>query len=280
MMNIDDLGDSVGRLEGDCGLPEGFCVKLVQEDDWSFVIKMHSLLESAVSRLLTTALGRSELEDIFSALDTSNTKTGKIAFTSALGLLPKQHLDFIRSLSELRNRLVHRVKNVACDLHKHFQEEREKRSSRDAQRLADKWAFAIQDGDKPTEPLARYHFTFKHPETGEQLSRQVTFFGKPKVAILTSAMAILDAISMSNRYGEHIWTFLMESDDREAFLARAEETFAKAKVGERDYPLTVKERLERRNPGLRIRLDDDGQPILESLAAAFYLEYHRILAEL
>jgi hypothetical protein len=165
-MNWDDLGDSIGRLESDCGLPEGFCVNLLQEDDWSFVIKMHSLLETAVSQLLTNALGRNELADIFAALEMSNTKTGKIAFASALGLLPKQHLDFIRSLSELRN------------------QERQKRSPRDAQKLADKWAFAIQDGDKPIEPLARYHFSAKHPETAEPLSRQLMFFGNPKGAIL------------------------------------------------------------------------------------------------
>ena len=278
-MNWDDLDDSIGRLESDCGLPEGFC-NLMQEDDWSFVIKMHSLLETAVSQLLTNALGRNELAYIFAALEMSNTKTGKIAFASALGLLPKQHLDFIRSLSELRNQLVHRVKNVTCDLKGQFHQERQKRSPRDAQKLADKWAFAIQDGDKPTEPLARYHFSAKHPETAEPLSRQVMFFGNPKGTILASAMAILDAVSMSNRYGDHLWTFLMESEDRETFVAKAEEAFAKAKVGDRDYPLRVKERLERRNPGLRVRLDDDGQPLLESLAAAFYREYHRILDEL
>ena len=212
----------------------------------------------------------------------SNTKTGKIAFASALGLLPKQHLDFIRSLSELRNLLVHRVKNVTRDLLGHLsQRAPEALSPRDAQKLADKWAFAIRDGDnRATEPLARYHFSGRHPETTEPLSRELMFFGNPKGAILASAMAILDAVSMSNRYGDHLWTFLMESDDRETFVAKAEEAFAKAKVGDRDYPLKVKERLERRNPGLRVRLDDDGQPLLESLAAAFYREYHRILDEL
>jgi hypothetical protein len=79
-MNWDDLGDSIGRLESDCGLPEGFCVNLLQEDDWSFVIKMHSLLETAVSQLLTNALGRNELADIFAALENEQHKDRKDRF--------------------------------------------------------------------------------------------------------------------------------------------------------------------------------------------------------
>ncbi len=40
--------ESLQELELDLGLPKGFCIKLLEEDDWSFVIKLHALLESAV----------------------------------------------------------------------------------------------------------------------------------------------------------------------------------------------------------------------------------------
>jgi len=60
--------------------------------DWSFVIKLHALLETAVSQLLVHALGGEELVDVFSALEMSNIKTGKLAFVKTLGLLPKAHL--------------------------------------------------------------------------------------------------------------------------------------------------------------------------------------------
>ena|SRR5437660_11669723 len=88
-MEIDKLEDSLGRLEHDSGLPSGFCLALLQENDWSFVIKLHALLETAVSQLLVHALGGEELVDVFSALEMSNTKTGKLAFVKTLGLLPK-----------------------------------------------------------------------------------------------------------------------------------------------------------------------------------------------
>jgi hypothetical protein len=279
-MKFDSLEDSLGRLEEDCGLPHGFALALLEEDDWSFIIKLHALMESAVSQLLANALARPELADVFAALEMSNTKTGKIAFVRALDLLPKQHTDFIRALSELRNQLVHRVKNITFDLSQHFTAERDKRSSGDARKLADKWGFSCRDASERPQALTRFDVTWSNRETGEPVSRAVIFFARPKGVILTSALAILDAISMANRYGKHMWTFLMESDDQATFITKAEQVFAKAKVGDPEYPFKVRERLERRNPHLHIQLDSDKQPILESLAAAFYLEYKRILTEL
>lgn len=238
------------------------------------MIKLHALLESAVSQLLVNAVARKELAEVFASLEMSNTKTGKLAFVKALELLPKAHLDFIRLLSELRNQLVHRVKNVSFDLTGHFLRERE---NRDARKLADKWGFGLRDGDKPSEPVARYHFQVKgqmKDQPSEALqTRETIFFLIPKYVILFSAMAILDAISMSNRYGAHIWTFLVECEDRAAFIKKAEDIFAKAKVGNPYHPFEVKEILERHNPDVRVKLDDDGQPILESLAGAFYIAY-------
>lgn len=134
MMDIESFEDSLGRLERDCDLPNGFCLTLLNESDWSFVIKLHALLETAVSQLLVNALARKELADVFASLEMSNTKTGKLAFVKALDLLPKAHLEFIRALSELRNQLAHRVKNVGFNITEHFSEEREERSTSDARK--------------------------------------------------------------------------------------------------------------------------------------------------
>ena len=279
-MHLDSFDDSLSRIESDCGLPEGFSISLSKEDDWSFVIRLHSLLEAATAQLLTQSLGRTELSDIFSALDISNAKTGKIAFIRALALLPKEHCDYIRSFSELRNVLVHRVNNVTIDLQAHFQSEWNNKAKKDRKKFVDKWAFAIKDGEAEQEPLARFVVSVSDQKTKKPLSRQIMLLDGTKQTLLASALAILDAISMTCRYGPHIWTFIMESEDRKMFIDKALEAFEKAKVGDPDYPFRVKERLERRNPNVKIKIDDDGQPLLESLAAAFYKEYLRLLAEL
>ncbi|GKS63878.1 hypothetical protein YTPLAS72_11820 [Nitrospira sp.] len=106
-------------LEAQLGLPSGFLEGLRTEDDWSFIIKIHALIEAAVSHLLCTALGNDRLIDVFSCLDLSDKRRGKMAFAGALSLLGKSDRRFVSSLSELRNTLVHDVKNVGFSLSKH-----------------------------------------------------------------------------------------------------------------------------------------------------------------
>ena len=117
-MTSERLDDLVPLLEARLGLDAGFFERLDTEDDsdWAFVIKLHALIEAAISHLLTTELNRAELEGLFARLDISNKATGKAAFVEALGLLDKPARRFMSSLSELRNKLVHDVKNVNFDL--------------------------------------------------------------------------------------------------------------------------------------------------------------------
>jgi len=117
------LSELVPLLEAKLGLCQGFFDSLDsdKENDWSFVIKAHALAEAAVSYLLTEALRRPELADPFSRLDMSNKATGKAAFVKALGLLGKPERRFVSAFSELRNRLVHDVRNVNFDLLEHVE---------------------------------------------------------------------------------------------------------------------------------------------------------------
>lgn len=115
-MSIDTVVSSVMTLENELSLPEGFLNSLKDEDDWSFIIKIHALIEAAVSYLLTQKFGHDELLPIFSRMELSNKTTGKISFISALELLNKDERQFISSLSELRNLLVHNIRNVSFDL--------------------------------------------------------------------------------------------------------------------------------------------------------------------
>ena len=71
--------------------------------------------------MLTQALSKPELADIFSRLDMSGKATGKAAFVKALGLLDEPERRFISALSELRNRLVHDVRNASFEFHAHVE---------------------------------------------------------------------------------------------------------------------------------------------------------------
>jgi len=181
-------------------LPEGFCGKLIEEDDWSFVLKLQALLESAVSDLLTRSLQRSELTDIFAKLPMSSEATGKIAFVKALNLLPNGHVEFIKALSKIRNDVVHSVRNVSFDLVDHFKARTAKLPPKKLKEMTDLWVFGCSVSGEEHEPLARWIITIK---TKSQLpkgisGRSLYLAQQPKMVILWSALNILDAISMCN----------------------------------------------------------------------------------
>lgn len=113
---MDQWTGDLAALEEAFGLPKGFIDGLKNDDDWSLVIKSHALIESACSDMLCHYFGKYELADIFSQLEMSNKRTGKIAFISALGLLSKKERRFISELSELRNLIVHNASNTVFSL--------------------------------------------------------------------------------------------------------------------------------------------------------------------
>lgn len=102
----------VRELENELGLPERFFENIKDEDDWSFVIKLHALIEASITHILTDKFSDQGLADIFSQMELSNKRIGKIAFIKKMNLLPKKFRNFISQFSELRNLLVHEISNV------------------------------------------------------------------------------------------------------------------------------------------------------------------------
>ena len=105
--------DEVFDFERRLGLPEGFYSKLLQEDDWSFIVKLNALFEGACTHVITTRLQAPELADAFAQLDFANTKYGKVALLRSLGAISSEQATALRALAELRNALVHDISNVS-----------------------------------------------------------------------------------------------------------------------------------------------------------------------
>lgn len=109
----------IERLEAGIGVPVGFFRSLLKQDDesdWSFVIKLHALIEAALTHLLAATSHRPGMEKVYALLDTSDRRTGKLAFIKELGLLDEDHRRFVAVLSGIRNKFVHDVKNVGSTL--------------------------------------------------------------------------------------------------------------------------------------------------------------------
>lgn len=110
------LGDAEHVLT-DLGLPASFMLEIYSgKDDWSFIIKLHALIESVTTYLLTAHFEEDSLRDVFANLELSNKKSGKLAFAKALELLSDDARRFVSCLSEVRNSLVHGIQNITFKL--------------------------------------------------------------------------------------------------------------------------------------------------------------------
>lgn len=115
----DALPEVIYRLEADLGLPKNFLLDLEQQDDWSMIIKGHSLIEAAVNRVLSESLDKPALASVIENMNLGGGRTGKLAFVEALGLLPDSLFRFVAGFAQLRNAAIHRVENVQFTFSEH-----------------------------------------------------------------------------------------------------------------------------------------------------------------
>jgi hypothetical protein len=102
------LAIALAEMEPRLGLPNGFIVRLLNDDDWSFVIKMHALLESTVTVVLANLFHHDEVQNALAQVEMHH----KIKMLSALNVFSSAERGALRALSTLRNDLVHNVEQV------------------------------------------------------------------------------------------------------------------------------------------------------------------------
>ncbi len=103
-------------LQDKLHLPIDFFKRLLQEDDWSFIIKLHALIEAACTDILLHHFDEPSLRNIITRLELSNKTFGKLAFIKELELLGETSRRYISALSEWRNSFVHNVQNCNASL--------------------------------------------------------------------------------------------------------------------------------------------------------------------
>jgi energy-converting hydrogenase A subunit M len=95
---------------------------LRNKSDWSSIIKMHSLMEIALNRILTEGVlvegsdhRRAAFSDFIARLPI-NGRNGKLRLARDLDLIDKRIFDLIERLSEIRNFYAHDIRNVSVSL--------------------------------------------------------------------------------------------------------------------------------------------------------------------
>lgn len=115
--------EAIGEFEKRVGLPTGFVYSLSQEDDWTFVIKIHALYETALTHILVTTFGNQKLRATLAEISMAD----KLNFTSACSLFDKEDRGMLRALSNLRNKLVHSVDQVAFSFSTYLSDQNRKK---------------------------------------------------------------------------------------------------------------------------------------------------------
>ena len=135
--SYEEAFEEVGRK---LGLHEGFLQSLHNDnDDWSFVIKAHALIEAVSTHWICEVIGKEELREVISQLEMSNSKRGKGKFLEVLGLIDSEAKRFLRNLSELRNTFAHDVKYVEISLPEYYSD----LSDGDKKKFIKAWKFSF-----------------------------------------------------------------------------------------------------------------------------------------
>lgn len=104
-----DIANSVCT---ELGLPVGFLATLNKDDDWTFIIKTHALLETALSHSITKTLFRPEVSNTISRMNIH----AKCQLAEDLHVIESAQVKFIKATTEIRNRLVHNITHVTFNL--------------------------------------------------------------------------------------------------------------------------------------------------------------------
>jgi len=118
----DDIFSEVRAQAIRLGLPPEFYAKLLEEDDWSFVIKANALVEAACSDALAARFHAPDLAERFATLDLGHKKHGKVALLRATGAIEKEQAAFLQLLYELRNSLAHNIRHVGFTFSSYLEE--------------------------------------------------------------------------------------------------------------------------------------------------------------
>lgn len=96
-------------------------LSFLEDSDWAMVIKLHAALEAATTQAIVTHINQNILRGVLERLPLSDNQTGKGRIAVELGVLSKSQFTFIRKFSELRNTLVHQIKNINFNAKLYFE---------------------------------------------------------------------------------------------------------------------------------------------------------------
>ncbi len=168
------------QLLSELSIREDFFDRLKEDDDWSLVIKIYSLMEIAFTHLLIEHFGES-LGNIFKKLEMGHKQYGKITFIRKLELINKRHVDFVERLGDMRNVFAHDIRNIEMGINGFFKNLK----SNDREKY-NQWLWIFGEDDLPESVTLK--------DTGKKITREKFLITMAKYNIITMAVSVLNEI--------------------------------------------------------------------------------------
>lgn len=109
--SVDQIASGVDSILKKLGVSTETVSGILADSDWAFFIKLYAMIEASLNHLLIVRLADNRIEDVIVKMDVSE----KLAFVKSLSLLPDQTRIFIKTLSEIRNRIAHGLGGLNFD---------------------------------------------------------------------------------------------------------------------------------------------------------------------
>jgi len=112
----------IGKIEQTLNLPKGFIEGLMKDDDWSFIIRSHAVIETMITQMLVAKTSE-KLSKTFERMQLSGGPVSKLNIAKDLELIDTNIIEVIRYFSKIRNSFVHSAKNLQASLLEYIKED-------------------------------------------------------------------------------------------------------------------------------------------------------------
>jgi hypothetical protein len=173
------------------GLPPVFYWRLYEiEDDWAFILKLHSLFEGALTRLVKEKLTLRELRQ--ESLTPYDSFFSRVQLADRLELLDPDYKNYFLALNHLRNDITHNIRHINLRLPAYFDSLAENDFRRATRGLGAGFKNLPLDVAQLLKPLLELKKSKYTPKTVRDLFMCLS----PKFTIWHSGIYALDLISL------------------------------------------------------------------------------------
>jgi hypothetical protein len=115
------IRDQIEELITSLSKKNEFLGSLLGGDDWSFVIKVQTLIEAAVTQSILAQIGDERIKSTIELMPLIGDGVSKLALAKELSIMTSEQRRFVKQMATLRNKLAHRIENTNFSFDRHIQ---------------------------------------------------------------------------------------------------------------------------------------------------------------